>query len=256
MNSLEIAELVDTQHGNVRTSIERLAKREVIQLPPTQKVEDKHSLSPNNKTTVYVFAGEQGKRDSIVVVAQLSPEFTARLVDRWQALEAGEATPAYQLQRQTQRKAAQDIPQVLALKLTRVAISAAKALGFKGNQAALSADHAVRTITGQSVLALMGHTALEAEDQEPLLVVTEIAERLGWPPRSVNPKITESGLQTEYRDHKNKLCYELAEKGHAFGVYVDTGKKHENGSPVRQIKWKATVVEFLSQRYPHVEDAA
>lgn len=28
-----------------------------------------------------------GKRDSYVVVAQLSPEFTARLVDRWQELE-------------------------------------------------------------------------------------------------------------------------------------------------------------------------
>lgn len=36
----------------------------------------------------YVFSGEQGKRDSIIVVAQLSPEFTARLVDRWQELEA------------------------------------------------------------------------------------------------------------------------------------------------------------------------
>jgi phage antirepressor YoqD-like protein len=29
-----------------------------------------------------------GKRDSYVVVAQLSPEFTARLVDRWQELES------------------------------------------------------------------------------------------------------------------------------------------------------------------------
>lgn len=28
------------------------------------------------------------KRDTLVVVAQLSPEFTARLVDRWQELEA------------------------------------------------------------------------------------------------------------------------------------------------------------------------
>ncbi|KAF1014473.1 MAG: hypothetical protein GAK31_01958 [Stenotrophomonas maltophilia] len=36
----------------------------------------------------YLFTGDQGKRDSIIVVAQLSPEFTARLVDRWQELEA------------------------------------------------------------------------------------------------------------------------------------------------------------------------
>jgi phage regulator Rha-like protein len=33
------------------------------------------------------------KRDSYVVVAQLSPEFTARLVDRWQELEAQAAVP-------------------------------------------------------------------------------------------------------------------------------------------------------------------
>lgn len=39
----------------------------------------------------YVFEGEQGKRDSIIVVAQLSPEFTARLVDRWRELEGATA---------------------------------------------------------------------------------------------------------------------------------------------------------------------
>jgi phage antirepressor YoqD-like protein len=37
---------------------------------------------------LYTFEGDKGKRDSYVVVAQLSPEFTARLVDRWQELEA------------------------------------------------------------------------------------------------------------------------------------------------------------------------
>ena len=37
------------------------------------------------------------KRDSFVVVAQLSPEFTARLVDRWQELEAQAAAPKHNL---------------------------------------------------------------------------------------------------------------------------------------------------------------
>jgi phage antirepressor YoqD-like protein len=36
---------------------------------------------------VYVFTGEQGKLDSITVVAQLCPEFTAALVKRWYELE-------------------------------------------------------------------------------------------------------------------------------------------------------------------------
>ena len=46
-----------------------------------------NGLGLNQSFRVYVFEGEQGKRDSIIVVAQLSPEFTARLVDRWRELE-------------------------------------------------------------------------------------------------------------------------------------------------------------------------
>ncbi|MHC3050950.1 Rha family transcriptional regulator [Acinetobacter nosocomialis] len=88
MTSLEIAELVQSEHRAVILSIERLAKRDIIQLPPMVKVENKQSLSPNRFINVYEFTGDQGKRDSIIVVAQLCPEFTARLVDRWQELES------------------------------------------------------------------------------------------------------------------------------------------------------------------------
>jgi phage regulator Rha-like protein len=88
MTSREIADLTGKRHDNVKRTIETLAERGIIQLPQIEEVKDNQSLSPNNKTTVYVFSGEKGKRDSIVIVAQLSPEFTARLVDRWQELEA------------------------------------------------------------------------------------------------------------------------------------------------------------------------
>ena len=87
MTSLDISELVDSEHPHVRTSIERLAKRGVIQLPPMRKVENNQSLSPNKYTNIYVFSGEQGKLDSITVVAQLCPEFTAAIVKRWYELE-------------------------------------------------------------------------------------------------------------------------------------------------------------------------
>lgn len=87
MTSLEISELVNSEHPHVRTSIERLAKRGVIQLPTMRKVENNQSLSPNKYTNIYVFSGEQGKLDSITVVAQLCPEFTAAIVKRWYELE-------------------------------------------------------------------------------------------------------------------------------------------------------------------------
>ncbi len=87
MTSLEIAELVNSRHDNVRVSIERLAKRGIIVLPAMQVSETINNLGLPQESSHYLFTGEQGKRDSIVVVAQLSPEFTARLVDRWQELE-------------------------------------------------------------------------------------------------------------------------------------------------------------------------
>lgn len=90
MTSLDIAELVRSQHANVKISIERLMDRGVIQGIALQELS-----TPSGQTAkAYVFTGEQGKRDSIVVVAQISPEFTARLVDRWQELEAQVAKPA------------------------------------------------------------------------------------------------------------------------------------------------------------------
>lgn len=83
MTSLEISELVESRHDKVRQSIERLAARGVISLPPMGEVKIQRE---RRDETVSVYQLE--KRDSYVVVAQLSPEFTARLVDRWQELEA------------------------------------------------------------------------------------------------------------------------------------------------------------------------
>jgi len=81
MTSLEISELVESRHDKVKQSIERLAKRGVIGLPPMG--ENPTSEVGGRPGTVYLL----DKRSSLIVVAQLSPEFTARVVDRWQELE-------------------------------------------------------------------------------------------------------------------------------------------------------------------------
>ena len=83
MSSREIAELVEKRHDNVKRTIETLVARGVIASPQSEE-----KPTDGRPVTEYVFAGDQGKRDSIIVVAQLCPEFTARLVDRWQQLEA------------------------------------------------------------------------------------------------------------------------------------------------------------------------
>lgn len=84
MTSLEISELVESRHDKVKQSIERLAARAVIELPPMGEI---------STATKPVKVYRLDKRSSLIVVAQLSPEFTARVVDRWQELEAQVATP-------------------------------------------------------------------------------------------------------------------------------------------------------------------
>lgn len=88
MTSLDIAELVQSRHDKVKQSIERLAKKDVISQPPMGE-----KSTAGRPSTFYVFTGEQGKRDSIIIVAQLCPQFTARLVDRWAELEAQQNQP-------------------------------------------------------------------------------------------------------------------------------------------------------------------
>lgn len=82
ITSREIAELVNLRHDNVKRTIETLVSQGVITSPQSEEIP-----TATRRALVFVFSGEQGKRDSIVVVAQLSPSFTAKLVDRWLELE-------------------------------------------------------------------------------------------------------------------------------------------------------------------------
>ena len=87
MTSQQIADLVDKRHDNVKRVIESIVSKGVIVRPQIEDEQYTDAMGRNRSVQVYVFSGEQGKRDSLVVVAQLSPEFTGALVDRWQELE-------------------------------------------------------------------------------------------------------------------------------------------------------------------------
>lgn len=81
MSSREIAEVTQKRHDNVWRTIESLHGKGLIGLPQFEEV-------PNpGPGPLCIKQYLIGKRDSFVVVAQLSPEFTAALVDRWQELE-------------------------------------------------------------------------------------------------------------------------------------------------------------------------
>ena len=83
MSSREIAELLGSRHDKVKQSIDRLIARGTIVQPPVGNEQEPDSLGRPRSIKVYLI----NKRDTYVIVAQLSPEFTAHLVDRWQELE-------------------------------------------------------------------------------------------------------------------------------------------------------------------------
>jgi anti-repressor protein len=84
MTSLEIANLVESRHDSVKRTVERLVESGIIGQPPT--VDDLFVDAQGKTRTTKVYLIDQ--RSSYVIVAQLSPAFTARLVDRWQELES------------------------------------------------------------------------------------------------------------------------------------------------------------------------
>lgn len=87
MSSREIAALVKSNHSDVKRSAERLQAAQLL----TQPLADTPYEHPQNGKTYYEY--RFNKRDSLVLVARLSPEFTAAVVDRWQELESKSGVP-------------------------------------------------------------------------------------------------------------------------------------------------------------------
>jgi phage antirepressor YoqD-like protein len=117
MSTREIAELLEKQHSNIKISAERLAEKGVIALQETPFTD------PQNKQTYTEYL--LNKRDSLILVAQNCPEFTARIVDRWQELEAAQAPalPSYaQALRELANKVEENERQALLIEQQRPAV--------------------------------------------------------------------------------------------------------------------------------------
>lgn len=160
MSSREIAELVEKRHDNVKRTIDTLTDSGVIARP---QIEDMQDVRGNNRVyTTSVYHLE--KRDTLVVVAQLSPEFTARVVDRWQELEAQVAKPAIL-----------SGPQLMAAAL-------------------IEADATMKAQAAQIEDMREGVAALERiSEADGSLSVTEVAKTLGMRPKDLFQWLSRNG---------------------------------------------------------------
>ena len=178
MTSQQIADLVGSRHDTVKKSIERIASKQSIQLPPVTEVKNHLGQGVTN----YVFSGEQGRLDSIVVVAQLSPEFTAALVKRWDELEKGTAQPVIELPKDY-------------LSALKALVSSEEEKQFIGEQLAVAAPKAAALDAISHVKGALG--------------IREVAKTVGIPEREfVNRCLNKEKPVSSrflYRDDNGKL---------------------------------------------------
>ena len=81
MTSREIAKLTGKRHDNVMSVC-----RQVLASGVCPEIQETPYVNQQNGQTYTECL--LNKRDSLVLIARLSPEFTGKLVDRWQELEA------------------------------------------------------------------------------------------------------------------------------------------------------------------------
>lgn len=123
-----------------------------------------------------------------------------------------------------------------------------KAAHIEKNQLALALDKAYKAKTGESALALT-ETVLVADTQNQLYNPTELGNELGISAIKFNKALAYLGYQ-EKIDKKWEITTLGQTKG---GIYLDTNKKHSDGTPVRQLKWPYKIIYDVQDVLEEVE---
>lgn len=227
MTSLQIAEMLDKRHDTVRTSIERLMNRGVIAVTSLTEASFQDTLGRTQTTNVYEFEGEAGKRDSIIAIAQLSPQHTAILVDRWIELEKQVAAP--------------QLPNfnnpVEAARAWANEVEQKQAIEYKLEQAAPKINHYDTVV-----------------DRYNLMTATQVGQKLGMTANKLNKHLEELGaynrtvkrgraFQQWFIDNNYGVMKE-ANKGYSQALFTSKGQAYI----VEQLTFNKVVSEEVTER--------
>jgi Rha family phage regulatory protein len=236
MSSREIAELTGKRHDNVM----RDARGMLVELYGENdllRFEGVYQGGNGERRPCFNLP----KRETLILVSGYDLAMRAKIIDRWQELETQHPT--------SDRLAAKRRAGGTEVFSTfRGYKGLAKLCGLDENQAVLAANRATVRATGVAPLEEMGITHLLAPQQEPSLTPSDIGTRLGsLSARAVNEMLIERGLQVMHRDAKGNRYYEPTEEGRPQAVFMDTGKKHGDGTPIRQLRWAASIISALAE---------
>ena len=123
--------------------------------------------------------------------------------------------------------------------------SGPSAYGLQGNQLLLYTNKAVEKQTGVAPMALLGITGLVNQEQELHYTATELGKKHSMSANSMNKLLAQVGLQRRFEYAKGKHRWELTPEGRKHGVILDTAKRHSDGTPVQQIRWRESVLQVL-----------
>lgn len=122
-------------------------------------------------------------------------------------------------------------------------LSIAKMSGLKGNMAILAAANGTERLVGTNPLTLIGVTHLIAEQQERHYTPTELGKQYGESAIAFNKRLEVAGLQLKGINGE----WTPAPNGEQYSIYMDTGKRRSDGTPVRQLKWLESVMDVLTR---------
>lgn len=125
-------------------------------------------------------------------------------------------------------------------------LATAKLLGLTGNQAVLAASRVTKAAVGFDVLAEMGVTHIVAPQNDYLINVTTIGQRLGGLSAiAVNNMLASAGLQIGATDDKGRKHWRPTPAGERLGaVMTDVNRTNGTGT-ARQLLWSSSIVDHL-----------
>lgn len=210
MSSREMSQLCDKSHDNVLKTIRLLIDKGVV----LNTIPRQYTHEQNGQTYTEFLSD---KRDSLVIVARLSPEFTAAVVDRWQDLEAQASKP------------------VIALPDFTNPVTAARAW----------ADELEAKQVAQEQLAIaqpkIDHYN-QVVDRHTLLTATQVGQKLGLSAVMLNRVLDEIGVYNKALKRGRAFKQWFIDKGLGEMKQTDMGYSQ----PLFSLKGEAWVIERLA----------
>jgi len=128
-----------------------------------------------------------------------------------------------------------------AAKVFKANYSIMRLIGCDQNGAAISANQATHKTLGVNLLELNERTHLVAENQDSgYYTPTELGKQIGLSAIKVNRLLAAEGLQERFADE-----WEATATGKAHSRWVDTMRRHSNGTPVTQLRWATSVLPLI-----------